>query len=381
MPFSFSVSATDPNSRARRGQLVTGHGVIETPVFMPVGTYGAVKTLAPWDLEALDARIILGNTYHLYLRPGTNIIHRAHGLHGFADWKSALLTDSGGFQVFSLAKTNKIDEDGVHFQSHLDGSKHYLTPELSMEIQRNLGADIIMAFDQCPPGDADEPVIRAAVDRTARWIRRCDEYLNTFGPLYEWEQMLFPIVQGGISHELRQRSAEDVMPFARCGIAIGGLAVGEPKPAMLDTLEFLSPILPPDQPRYLMGVGTPGDLVESVLRGVDMFDCVMPTRNARNGQLFTSSGKLNIFNAQYNDDFSPVDAHCGCPLCSRFSRAYLRHLMKSNEVLGLRLATLHNLTFYFGLMDDIRTNIAEGRYASWAKNWLYEWQTKTNQKE
>ncbi len=374
MPFSFSILATDPHSNARRGELHTDHGIIETPVFMPVGTYGAVKTLAPWELEALDARIILGNTYHLYLRPGTEIIHQAHGLHGFADWSRALLTDSGGFQVFSLAQKNKINDDGVEFQSHLDGSTHFLTPELSMEIQRNLGADIIMAFDQCPPGDGDESVIRGAVRRTARWIRRCADYLNTHPPLYEWDQILFPIVQGGIFPELRKQSAEDVLPFARCGVAIGGLAVGEPKPAMLEMLDLLHPILPQGQPRYLMGVGTPADLVEAVLRGVDMFDCVMPTRNARNGQLFTSQGKLNIFNARYRTDFDPVDPNCTCPLCQRFSRAYLRHLMKSNEVLGLRLATLHNLTFYLNLMADIRTQIGQGTYASWARSWLAGWE-------
>ncbi|MFQ6613903.1 MAG: tRNA guanosine(34) transglycosylase Tgt [Fidelibacterota bacterium] len=374
MPVSFSLLATDPHSHARRGQLRTDHGIIETPVFMPVGTYGAVKTLAPWELETLDARIILGNTYHLYLRPGTDVINRAHGLHGFADWSRSLLTDSGGFQVFSLAKTSKIDEDGVHFQSHLDGSKHYLTPELSMEIQRNLGADIIMAFDQCPPGDGDESVIRDAVRRTARWIRRCADYLDSHSLLYEWDQVLFPIVQGGISPELRNQSAEDMLPFARCGVAIGGLAVGEPKPAMVEMLELLHPVLPREQPRYLMGVGTPADLVEAVLRGVDMFDCVMPTRNARNGQLFTSRGKLNILNARHRAAFDPVDPDCTCPLCRRFSRAYLRHLMKSNEVLGLRLATLHNLTFYLNLMADIRAEIEAGTYTTWARSWLAGWE-------
>lgn len=369
----FHITATDSETPARTGVLTTDHGKIETPIFMPVGTHGAVKTVDPQELVTAGTQIILGNTYHLYLRPGSALIHRAGGLHRFAGWEKPILTDSGGFQVFSLARLNKISDEGVEFQSHLDGSRHTLTPAKSMQIQRELGADIVMAFDECPPGKATQKDMEKAVRRTTRWLKDCRSYLDNHPPLYAWEQTLFPIVQGGTNYTLRRLSAEDAGSFAIGGIAIGGLAVGEPKPDMFETLEFLHPMLPKDQPRYLMGVGTPADLVQAVRLGVDMFDCVMPTRNARNGQLFTSSGKMNIRNAQFKEDFSPVDESCSCPLCRRFSRAYLRHLLNVNEVLGLRLATLHNLHFYLSLMETVRIQIREGHFAAWSTEFLTTW--------
>ncbi len=337
---------------------------------MPVGTLGVVKTLDPAVLSTLDCQIILGNTYHLYMRPGHELIHRAGSLHSFMNWDKSILTDSGGFQVFSLAKLNKITNDGVEFRSHLDGSKHVFTPEVSMDIQRHIGSDIIMAFDECPPGKSDIKIVENAVDRTRLWIKRCSKYLKKYPSYYSWDQTLFPIVQGGIYPELRKRSAEDVVPYAHCGIAIGGLAVGEEKNAMFETLSQMDEILPKDQPRYLMGVGRPTDLVKSVQLGVDMFDCVMPTRNARNGQLFTSVGIVNIDKGKYKEDFSPVDEDCTCYLCQNYTRAYIRHLFNTREVLGLRLATIHNVTYYLGLMETIRQTIAEGSFENWSNTYL-----------
>lgn len=366
----YTVLSSDKNTSARIGLIETDHGTIETPIFMPVGTHGAVKTLSPQELEHAEAQIILGNTYHLYLRPGHQLIQKAGGLHGFANWKKPILTDSGGFQVFSLATLNKITDDGVEFRSHLNGSKHFFTPNVSMDIQRHLGSDIIMAFDECPPGNADNKTILNAVNRTTKWIAECADYLKNTPPIHPWEQVLFPIVQGGIVPELRRQSAESVIPFITCGIAIGGLAVGEEKNAMFDTIALMDEVLPKDHPRYLMGVGTPADLVESVMNGVDMFDCVMPTRNARNGQLFTSTGKLNIRNGKYKDDFSVVDETCTCPLCQNHTRAYLRHLLNVNEIYGLRLASLHNVTYYLNLMKEIRTRIKDGSFSTWANQYL-----------
>jgi len=366
----FTLSVQDTETAARTGALETTHGKITTPIFMPVGTMGAVKSLDPRVLDEAHTQIILGNTYHLYLRPGTEIINAAGGLHKFISWDKPILTDSGGFQVFSLAKMNKINDDGVEFQSHLDGSKHFFNPAVSMEIQRHLGSDIIMAFDQCPPSDVGIEVAELAVKRTARWIGECDQYLAENPAIYGHEQTLFPIVQGSVYEELRRRSAEDVMPYATCGIAIGGLAVGEEKSAMFDMIEFLDGVLPKVQPRYLMGVGRPTDLVRSVRLGVDMFDCVMPTRNARNGQLFTSHGIINIKNQKFKSDFNPLDDTCDCYLCRNFSRAYLCHLIRVNEILGLRLASLHNVTYYLNLMATMRTEIAAGTFSSWAENYL-----------
>ena len=366
----FAIHQTDPNTAARTGILETDHGSIKTPVFMPVGTVGAVKTMTPHELEGVGSQIILGNTYHLYLRPGTNIIHKAGGLHKFSTWSRPILTDSGGFQIFSLARLNKITDDGVEFQSHLDGSRHMFTPEFSMEIQRNLGADIIMAFDECPPGDADDKTIRDAVDRTTRWMKRCTEWLKENPIFYDYEQTVFPIIQGTVNHELREKSAEELIPFSTCGMAIGGLAVGEEKNAMFDTVEFCDTVLPKNQPRYLMGVGKPSDLVQAVRCGVDMFDCVMPTRNGRNGHIFTSEGVINIKNERHKKDLSSVDPNSSHTWGRTFSKSYLRHLFNINEVLGLRIASTLNLSYYLDLMSAVRKKIADGNFDSWSKSLL-----------
>ncbi len=367
---NFNVLKTDVNSSARTGIINTDHGKIQTPIFMPIGTHGAIKTITPAELKFLKTQIILSNTYHLYLRPGMELINAAGGLHKFMNWDLPILTDSGGFQVFSLARLNKITNEGVEFQSHLDGSKHFLTPEKSMEIQLNLGADIIMAFDECPPGNADIVTIENAVKRTKIWIEKCRRYLGKNPPVYNWEQTMFPIVQGGIFPELRKRSAEEMIPYAKCGIAIGGLAVGEQKTAMFDMIELIDELLPNDQPRYLMGVGTPTDLIQAVRCGVDMFDCVIPTRNGRNGQLFTSFGKINIRNEKYKFDFKPIDGNCTCETCANFTRAYIRHLFNIKEVLGLRLATIHNLYYFLNLMELMRFHINDGDFQSWSQNYL-----------
>lgn len=339
---------------------------------MPIGTQGAVKTIDPEVLSHLDAQIILGNTYHLYIRPGHELIHKAGSLHSFMNWDKSILTDSGGFQVFSLARLNKISDDGVEFQSHLDGSRHFFTPEISIDIQRHLGSDIIMAFDECPPGQSDEKTVEKAVERTTLWIRQCRGFLDNQAPLYDWKQTMFPIVQGSVYEHLRNRSAEELIPYADCGMAIGGLAVGEEKNAMFETVEQMDSLLPKDQPRYLMGVGRPTDLVKSVQRGVDMFDCVLPTRNARNGQLFTSQGIVNIGNNHHKEAFETLDPECHCYTCQNFTRAYLRHLFNIKEVLGLRLATIHNLTYYMHLMKTIRQKIESGEFVTWSKAFLSE---------
>ncbi len=366
----FTIQTTDSNTSARTGILETDHGNIETPIFMPVGTVGAVKTMAPHELEGVGSQIILGNTYHLYLRPGTDVIHEAGGLHKFNSWDKPILTDSGGFQVFSLARLNKITDEGVNFQSHLDGSRHLFTPEFSMEIQRNLGADIIMAFDECPPGDSDNKIVKDAVERTTRWMIRCKEWLNKNPELYNYEQTLFPIIQGSINHEMRKKSAQELIPYSNCGMAIGGLAVGEEKNAMMDTVEYCDSILPKDQPRYLMGVGKPSDLIKSVRRGVDMFDCVMPTRNGRNGHIFTSEGVINIKNEKFKHDFSPLDLNSSHGWGRTFSKSYVRHLFNINEVLGLRITSTLNLSYYLDLMAAMRQKINEGNFDAWSKSLL-----------
>ena len=363
----FTIKNSSLNSSARTGILETDHGNINTPVFMPVGTVGAVKTMGPDELKAIDFKIILGNTYHLYLRPGTNIINQAGGLHKFASWDRPILTDSGGFQVFSLAKLNKISNEGVEFQSHLDGSRHMFTPERSMEIQRYLGSDIIMAFDDCPPGDADHTTIKNSVERTTRWMIRCSNWLSENPKLYDHRQVVFPIVQGGTDHDLRKMSSEQLVDQSTCGMAIGGLAVGEEKNAMLDTIEFCDTLLPRDQPRYLMGVGKPSDLIKSVQRGVDMFDCVMPTRNGRNGHIFTEDGVINIRNEKYKNDHSPIDDKSSHPWGNSFSRSYVRHLFNINEILGLRIASTLNLTYYNDLMSQIRKSIDKNDFEDWSK--------------
>jgi queuine tRNA-ribosyltransferase len=349
----FSVESTDARSHARRGLIKTAHGAIETPIFMPVGTRGAVKTLTNQQLVDIDAQIILGNTYHLMLRPGMDIMAKAGGLHAFMNWQRPILTDSGGFQVFSLSSLNKITDEGVHFQSHIDGSKHFLGPAESMQIQKILGADIVMAFDQCAPYPAERSLIEKALHRTTKWASICREF-----PLQS-HQNLFGIVQGGIYPELRKESAEALVKIDFDGYAIGGLSVGEPASVMNEMIEAAIPLLPVDKPRYLMGVGTPRNLIEAVMRGVDMFDCVMPTRNARNGTAFTWQGKINIKAGRYAEDFSPLDPELDC-YTSQFTKSYIRHLLNVDEITGLTLVTLQNLAFYLDFMKKIRQAISNG---------------------
>jgi len=367
---NFIIETNDVGTSARKGILKTEHGNIKTPIFMPVGTIGAVKTMAPEDLHSVQSQIILGNTYHLYLRPGTKVLNEAGGLHKFNSWDKPILTDSGGFQVFSLARLNKISDDGVEFQSHLDGSRHMFTPEFSMEIQRNIGADIIMAFDECPPGDSEKKIVEKAVERTTKWIERCHRWLKKNQELYNYKQVLFPIVQGSINHRLRKKSIEELIPFSTCGIALGGLAVGEEKNAMLDTIQYCTELLPKNQPRYLMGVGKPSDLLHAIRNGIDMFDCVMPTRNGRNGHIFTSNGVINIKNEKYKHDFSSVDESSFHPWGAKFSKSYVRHLFNINEILGLRIASTLNLAYYLNLMKDAREKISEGSFNTWSKSLL-----------
>ena len=361
----YSIIHSDKNTSARAGVIKTEHGNIQTPVFMPVGTLGAVKTFSPHELEGLGADIILGNTYHLYLRPGIDIINEAGGLHNFSNWTRPMLTDSGGFQVFSLAKLNKISDEGVEFQSHLDGSYHSITPEVSMEIQRALGSDIIMAFDHCPPGKASNKEVIEAVDRTNKWFKRCKKYLQNNPSYYGHSQTLFPIIQGGVSHELRKISIDGLAEHADFGIAIGGLAVGEEKNAMFDTIEYCDSLLLKDRPRYLMGVGRPTDIVKSIRLGIDMFDCVMPSRNARNGMVFTANGTINIKNKKWELDFSPLDSNNYCFVDTLYSKSYVRHLFSVNEMLGKQICTIHNLAFYMWLVRESRKHILAGDFGSW----------------
>ncbi len=352
--FSFTVEARD--GRARAGRLVTPHGTIETPIFMPVGTAGAVKAVTRRDLEEVGAQIILANTYHLMLRPGDATVAGLGGLHGFTGWTKPFLTDSGGYQVFSLTNLRKLTEEGVRFQSHLDGTEHLLSPERSIEVQANLGADIVMAFDECPPWPAPREAVDEATARTTRWARRSKDAQRRA------DQWLFGIVQGGVHLDLRERSAREIVEIGFPGHAIGGVSVGEPKEDRIRVLEHLDPRLPEDKPRYLMGVGTPEDLIEGVARGVDMFDCVLPTRNARNGQLFTRRGRLTIRNAKFRDDPRPPDPDCRCPTCRSVSRAYLRHLHLAGEMTGATLMTIHNLFFYLDTMRAIRQSIRLCRF-------------------
>ncbi len=358
---SYTLLAKDNNARA--GVLKTAHGEIETPIFMPVGTVGSVKGIAPDDLENIGAQIILGNTYHLYLRPGDELVKRRGGLHEFIKWDKPILTDSGGFQVFSLSDLNKMTEEGVTFQSHLDGSKHLFTPESVIGIQNNLGSDIMMCFDECHAYPATYEQALGAVERTTRWAKRCR---NAYPAemVEEKGQLLFGIVQGVTYPELRKLSAEQLMDIGFEGYAIGGLSVGEPKEDMHNCLDTLNPILPQDKARYLMGVGTPLDLIEGIYRGVDMFDCVLPTRNARNGTLYTSQGKVNIKRKEYAEDDTPLDPECDCYTCRTFTKAYLRHLFVSKELLSYRLNSLHNLTYFLKTVKTARKAIFEGKFQS-----------------
>lgn len=363
---SFSIAANDPKSAARAGVLQTGHGPIETPIFMPVGTAGTVKACHIRDVrEEAKAQIILGNTYHLYLRPGLDVLEAAGGLHKFNGWDRPILTDSGGFQVFSLTGIRKMKEEGVTFQSHIDGSRHLFTPEKVMDIERSIGADIMMAFDECTPGTADYNYAKQSMELTHRWLDRCVERFNATEPKYGYEQALFPIVQGCVYRDLRERSAEYIASKGADGNAIGGLAVGEPTEKMYEMIELVNSILPKDKPRYLMGVGTPANILEGISRGVDMFDCVMPTRNGRNGMIFTSEGIINLKNEKWKYDFSPVDPNGDTFVDAQYSRAYLRHLFVAGEILGPMIASLHNIAFYLWLVREARMHIIEGDFTNW----------------
>lgn len=363
---SFSIAANDPKSAARAGVLQTGHGPIETPIFMPVGTAGTVKACHIRDVrEEAKAQIILGNTYHLYLRPGLDVLEAAGGLHKFNGWDRPILTDSGGFQVFSLTGIRKMKEEGVTFQSHIDGSRHLFTPEKVMDIERSIGADIMMSFDECTPGTADYNYAKQSMELTHRWLDRCVERFNATEPKYGYEQALFPIVQGCVYRDLRERSAEYIASKGADGNAIGGLAVGEPTEKMYEMIELVNSILPEDKPRYLMGVGTPANILEGISRGVDMFDCVMPTRNGRNGMIFTSEGIINLKNEKWKYDFSPVDPNGDTFVDAQYSRAYLRHLFVAGEILGPMIASLHNIAFYLWLVREARKHIIEGDFTNW----------------
>ena len=352
------------NSRARRGRVSTAHGTIETPVFMPVGTCATVKAMTVDEMKTIGAEIILSNTYHLYLRPGHELIKKAGGLHKFMNWDRAILTDSGGFQVFSLDNLNKITEDGVYFSSHIDGSKHFLTPEKSMEIQMYLGSDIAMAFDECTTYPADRQYTIDALERVTRWAKRCKEFHH-----HEY-QGLFGIIQGGMYPDLRKRSAEEIIAFDFDGYAIGGLSVGEPRDLMIEMLNETALYLPDNKPRYIMGVGTPDYLIEGVRAGIDMFDCVLPTRLGRNGGVMSHNGYFTIRNAKYFDDFSLLDPECDCYVCQNYTRSYIRHLIKSNEILGFRLLTWHNLYFLIQLMENIHKSIDEDCFETYAHEFL-----------
>ncbi|MGM0378847.1 MAG: tRNA guanosine(34) transglycosylase Tgt [Bacillota bacterium] len=366
MSLKYTLLKESKKTKARLGKIETLHGEIETPIFMPVGTKATVKAMTPEELKEIESQIILSNTLHLYLRPGHKLIEKAGGLHEFMNWDGPILTDSGGFQVFSLAELRDIEEKGVNFKSFIDGSKHFISPEKSIEIQNSLGADIIMAFDECAPYPADRDYVKNSLERTTRWAKRCKEAHKNPDT-----QSLFGIVQGGMYKDLREQSAKEIKEIGFPGYAIGGLSVGEPKDLMLEVLDYTTPLLPKDKPRYLMGVGTPDYIFEAVERGIDMFDCVFPTRVARNGTAMTSKGRLNMKNAQFKEDFTPLDSKCDCYACKNYTRAYIRHLVKENEILGARLVTIHNLNFLLQLTENIRDSIKEDRFLQF-KNDFYK---------
>lgn len=373
--FKFTLEKKSSQCKARTGTIETNHGVIKTPVFMPVGTRATVKAMNNDELKSIGSQIILSNTYHLYLKPGQEIIRKADGLHKFMNWDKPILTDSGGFQVFSLSKTRKITEEGVQFRSHIDGSKHFISPEKSMEIQNDLGSDIMMAFDECVPYPASYEYTEDSMKRTLRWLKRCKDYHKNTD-----KQNLFGIIQGGMYKDLREYSAKNTIDFDLPGYAIGGLSVGEPRDLMIDLLDFTTDFMPENKPRYLMGVGTPDYLFEAVEHGVDMCDCVLPTRIARNGTALTSKGKLVVKNAKYKDDFSPLDDNCDCYACKNHTRAYIRHLLNVDEILGARLLSIHNLRFLIKLMENIRKSIEEDRYLEFKdefyRNYGYDYHQK-----
>ena len=364
----FDLEHKDTQTQARAGRITTEHGEIQTPIFMPVGTVGSVKAVHMQELRRdIDAQIILGNTYHLFMRPGLEIIEQAGGLHRFNGWDRPILTDSGGYQVFSLAGTRKIKEEGVTFQSHIDGSRHLFTPENVVDIQRTIGADIVMAFDECTPGTADYDYARLSMERTHRWLARGYGHFLETEPKYGYSQTFFPIVQGCVYEDLRRQSAEFVRGFDAEGYAIGGLAVGEPTEKMYDMVELVNDILPEDRPRYLMGVGTPANILENIARGVDMFDCVMPTRNGRNGMIFTEEGIINFKNRKWATDFSPIQEGTGCFVDEQYTKAYLRHLFVAGELLAMQIASIHNLAFYLRLVRQARQRIVDGTFGDWYK--------------
>lgn len=366
MPVKITIEKEEKHTGARLGTLTTPHGTVETPIFMPVGTQATVKAMTPEEVWETGGRLILSNTYHLYLRPGHDLVKEAGGLHKFMNWHGPILTDSGGFQVFSLGSLRTITEDGVTFRSHIDGSQHHFTPEKVMEIEEALGADIAMAFDECAPYPCDKEYAVAALERTTRWAERCKKAHK------REDQALFGIIQGGVFNDLRERSARELLAMDFPGYGIGGLSVGEPKELMYDVLDHLMPIMPKDKPRYLMGVGSPDCLIEGVVRGVDMFDCVLPTRIARNGTVFTHKGKLTVRNADNARDFRPMDEKCDCYACRNYSRAYIRHLIKTDEILGIRLTTIHNLHFIQKLMSNIKEAIRQDRLLDYREEFLAE---------
>ena len=362
----FSLQHTDIQSKARAGLIETDHGTIETPIFMPVGTVGSVKGIHQHELEQdINAQIILGNTYHLYLRPGIDILEQGGGLHRFNGWSKPILTDSGGFQVYSLSHRRKIVEEGVTFRSHIDGSSHFFSPEKAMDIQRSIGADIIMAFDECTPYPCEYAYAKTSMELTHRWLKRCCTHFDQTESKYDYQQTLFPIVQGSTYKDLRKKSAEVIASFDREGNAIGGLSVGEPAEEMYATTDLVCGILPEDKPRYLMGVGTPSNILECISLGIDMFDCVLPTRNARHGLLYTSEGIMNMKNAKWKDDFSPIDVNSPIHTSRHYNKAYLRHLFQSKELLAMQIASLHNLAFYLWLVGEARRQIQAGTFRAW----------------
>ena len=374
---TFQLQHTDKNSKARAGKIITDHGEIVTPIFMPVGTVGSVKAVTQQQLlHDVKAQIILGNTYHLFLRPAMEVMEAAGGLHKFMGWDKPILTDSGGYQVFSLSGTRKLSEEGALFQNHLNGSKHLFTPEVVMDIQRIIGGDIIMAFDECPPGGSEYSYAKTSMELTHRWLDRCFERFNETDDKYGCTQNLFPIVQGGVHHDLRKLSCEYISSKQATGNAIGGLSVGEPTEKMYEICELCCDNLPTDKPRYLMGVGTPWNIVENIALGVDMFDCVMPTRNGRNAMLFTSNGVINIDNKKWEKDFSPIDDGIDCEVSNHYSKAYLRHLIKAKEILGLQIASIHNLAFYLDIVTKAREHIAAGDFVSWKNEMVVKWQQR-----
>ena len=373
----FELISTDGQSKARAGKIITDHGIIETPIFMPVGTVGSVKAVNQQQLKKdVRAQIILGNTYHLFLRPGLEVLEEAGGLHKFINWDRPILTDSGGFQVFSLSKNRKLSEQGALFQNHIDGSKHLFSPELVIDMQRSIGGDIIMAFDECPPGGSEYDYAKTSMELTHRWLDRCFTRLEQTENKYGFTQNLFPIVQGGIHHDLRMRSCEFASSKNATGNAIGGLSVGEPTEKMYEIAALCCENLPAHKPRYLMGVGTPWNILENISLGIDMFDCVMPTRNGRNAMLFTNNGIINIDNKKWEKDFSPIDTELDCEVSNYYSKAYLRHLFKAKEMLALEIASIHNLSFYMHIVFEARKHIIAGDFNSWKNNMKDQWQQR-----